>query len=205
MSTTNATTMESALSEREIDLLRSAYRVIARQGSHRISLQDVADESGVSKGLVLYHFKSKDNLLLTTMRWALLRTSARIEERVADVEPGRASISALLGAVWVGPEQNRDFQLLYLDLIEHAVRDPDFSGLFEVTRHIINGQYERVIAAGVDAGAFVADDVPAAAETMRAAIDGMFVAWLQRPDWRETHAEFCDRTERMVLGVLGAR
>jgi AcrR family transcriptional regulator len=42
------------LSPRAQALVRSAYRVITRQGSHRLTLQDVADEAGVSKGMVLY-------------------------------------------------------------------------------------------------------------------------------------------------------
>lgn len=196
--------MEAELSPREVDLLRSAYRVISRQGSHRLSLQDVADESGVSKGLVLYHFKSKDNLLLTTMRWALLRTAARIRERIHGIEDARDTIPALMEAVWIDPERNRAFYLLYLDLIEHAVRVPSFLELFDVTRRIINGLYVEVISQGVEQDVFEVDDVEQAAETMRAFIDGMFLAWLQRSDWETSHAEFCERTRDAVLEALGA-
>lgn len=49
-------------SVREMEIIRSAYRTMAQQGSHRMSLQDVADDAGVSKALVLYHFGTKDAL-----------------------------------------------------------------------------------------------------------------------------------------------
>jgi len=120
---------DETLSPRAYDLVRSAYQVIARQGSHRLSLQDVADEAGVSKGMVLYYFKSKEHLLLVTMRWALEQTEARVRRRAAGAAGPDKAIAALVDAVFVGPEPNRDFYLLYLDLAEHAARVPSFEQL----------------------------------------------------------------------------
>jgi AcrR family transcriptional regulator len=192
------------LSERELTLVRSAYRVVARRGGHRIALQDIADDAGVSKGLLLYHFKTKDNLLLSTMRWALVRTAERIRERVGDVEPGAGVVDALVDAIWIGPEPNRDFYLLYLDLVEHAARVPSFAELPGMTTEIISGLYSELIAEGVDRGAFDVSDVKEAAEQMRAFIDGLFLLWLQRPDWPDTHERYRERCRDGLLRLLAA-
>jgi AcrR family transcriptional regulator len=192
------------LSPRAYDLVRSAYQVIARQGSHRLSLQDVADEAGVSKGMVLYYFKSKENLLLVTMRWALERTEARIRRRIAGARDPQETIAALVDAVFVGPEQNRDFSLLYLDLIEHAARVPSFGRLSGAAVAIIDGLYEEVIRGGVASGGLRVEDPTAAAAAMRVLIDGTFLSWLQRDDWRASHAEFKARCHRNLLTLLGA-
>ena len=191
------------LSQREEELVRSTYRVIARQGGHRLSLQDIADEAGVSKGLVLYHFKSKDRLFLTTMRWALARTARRIRERIAGVTEARAVVTALVDAVFVDPERNHEFTLLYLDLVEHAARVPAFAELPDMTREIINGLYAEVVAAGVADGVFHVDDVDDAAAAMRAYIEGTLLTWLQS-DWRSTHAGYRGRCEAGLLRLLGA-
>jgi AcrR family transcriptional regulator len=191
------------LSEREEELVRSAYRVIARQGGHRLSLQDIATEAGVSKGLVLYHFKSKERLFLVTMRWALARTARRIRERIAGVSDPRKVVTALVDAVFVDPDRNHEFTLLYLDLVEHAARVPSFGELSEMTREIINGLYAEVIAAGVDADVFAVDDVDEAAAAMRAHIEGTLLTWLQ-DDWRSTHRRYRDRCEAGLLRLLGA-
>jgi AcrR family transcriptional regulator len=193
---------DETLSPRAYALVRSAYQVITRQGSHRLSLQDVADQAGVSKGMVLYYFKSKEHLFLVTMRWALERTEARIRQRIAGA--GQA-IAALVDAVFVGPEQNRDFYLLYLDLIEHAARVPSFGQLSGMAHEIINGLYEEVIRDGVAAGGLRVEDPAAAAAAMRALIEGTFLVWLQRQDWRESHAEYKDLCHRNLLVLLGAR
>ena len=196
---------DETLSPRAYDLVRSAYQVITRQGSHRLSLQDVADEAGVSKGMVLYYFKSKEHLFLVTMRWALERTEARIRRRIAGVDDPHEVIAALIDAVFVGPEQNRDFYLLYLDLIEHAARVPSFGRLSGMAHGIINGLYEEVIRDGMARGGFGVEDPVAAAAAMRALIEGTFLGWLQRDDWRAAHAEFKALCHRSLLTLLGAR
>jgi len=194
------------LSPRALALVRSAYRVITRQGSHRLSLQDVADEGGVSKGMVLYYFKSKENLFLTTMRYALERTDARIRERVAavDVDDPHEVVAALIDAIFIGPEQNRSFYLLYIDLVEHAARVPSFGQLSTLASEIIDRQFEEVIRAGVARGGFAVRDPAAAAAAMRALIEGTFLTWMQRDDWRESHARFKELCRASLLRLLGA-
>jgi AcrR family transcriptional regulator len=192
------------LSPRALALVRSAYRVITRQGSHRLSLQDVADEGGVSKGMVLYYFKSKENLFLTTMRYALERTDARIRQRLAAVQDPHDVVSALIDAIFIGPEQNRSFYLLYIDLVEHAARVPSFGRLSTLASEIINRHFEEVIRAGVARGGFAVRDPVAAAAAMRALIEGTFLTWMQRDDWRESHQRFKELCRDGLLRLLGA-
>jgi AcrR family transcriptional regulator len=165
----------------------------------------VADQAGVSKGMVLYYFKSKEHLFLVTMRWALERTEARIRQRIAGAGDAGETIAALVDAVFVGPEQNRDFYLLYLDLIEHAARVPSFGRLSGMAHEIINGLYEEVIRDGVASGGLRVEDPAAAAAAMRALIEGTFLSWLQREDWRDAHARFKDLCHQNLLLLLGVR
>jgi len=195
---------DETLSPRAYDLVRSAYQVITRQGGHRLSLQDVADEAGVSKGMVLYYFKSKEHLFQVTMRWALERTAARVRQRIAGADGPDEAIAALVDAVFVGPEENRQFYLLYLDLIEHAARVPSFEPLSGMAHEIINGLYEEVIRDGVAAGGLRVEDPVAAAAATRALIEGTFLTWLQRDDWRAAHPgckALCHQSLRTLLGA----
>lgn len=45
------------------NLLEAANRVVARAGAARLTLDAVAQEAGMSKGTVLYHFHSKNELI----------------------------------------------------------------------------------------------------------------------------------------------
>ena len=169
--------------ERRDAILRAAYRVMAREGVHRTPLDRVAAEAGVSKGLLLYHFNSKDELFLAAMEWVLDATAERVRKSLADVADPAEAISAVIDAVWIAPEANRDFFRFYLDGVEHQTRSPGFDDLGTTATTIINGLYQEVIEAGSDAGVFAVDDPASAAVDMRALIEGTFLQWLQTDDW----------------------
>lgn len=191
------------MSHREIEILRATYRTMARSGSHRMSLREIADDAGVSKPLLLYHFGSKDNLLLSVMKWALERTEQRIRDGVDQTSSASEQMAALVDAVFVGPQANRDFYLFYLDLVEHAVRDPRFRTLSSMLDSIINGLYVEIVTAGVSEGVFDVDDPAEGARAMRATIEGTFLQWMQTDDWRSSHESWKEQCRRALLRLLG--
>lgn len=81
-------------------VLEAAGEVIRTRGLNA-SLDDIARHAGVSKGGLIYHFASKDDLLLELARSLLATFHAEIQSRLdpADTAPGRftrAYIRALL-------------------------------------------------------------------------------------------------------------
>lgn len=185
-----------------MEIIRSAYRTMARRGSHRMSLQDVADEAGVSKALILYHFGSKDALLFAAMKWALQRTEERIRGGLRSSDNARDQIAAMLDAIFVEPGANREFYLFYLDLIEHAGRIPSFGELSKMLDQIINGLFGDVIANGVREGVFEVQDIEVAARHMRALIEGTFLQWIQTEDWEQNHEAWKQQCLHALLKLL---
>jgi AcrR family transcriptional regulator len=170
-----------------------------------MSLQDVADEAGVSKALLLYHFGTKNALLFAAMKWALERTAERIRDEMASEGTSEEQIAALVDAIFIEPQANREFYLFYLDLIEHAGRVPSFGGLSKMLDDIINGLYREVIADGKAEGVFDVVDVDVAARHMRALIEGTFLQWIQTEDWRRDHGVWKEQCREALLRLLGVR
>src|SRR5205809_1098429 len=48
-------------------ILQAAFTVLSRQGYENTSIKDIAEEAGVAQGLVHYHFKSKQQLVLAVL------------------------------------------------------------------------------------------------------------------------------------------
>jgi AcrR family transcriptional regulator len=191
--------------DRRADLLRAAYRVMARDGVHRAPLQEIAVEAGVSKGLLIYHFQTKDGLVLAALEWVLATTEARIRGRLASTTEPAEAISTVVDAVWVGPEANYDFFRFYLDGVEHQARSPEFDEFAGRAEAIMNSFYRELIVAGVDAGALDVEDATVGAIQMRAVIEGMFLQWVQTPDWRTNHGRYREWCRQALLKALGAR
>jgi AcrR family transcriptional regulator len=197
--------IEPELSEKQVHIIRCTYRLIGEHGVHGVSLQDIAETAGVSKGLIPYYFKTKENLILATMRWVLTQVAERIRSTTAGEETAEARLLAMLDVIFGEPEANRRFYVVYLDLIEYAAREHRFGELSGDFRTSVNGLYAEVIRAGVAEGAFRVRDVDEGAAGMRALIEGVFLQWLQEDDWKATHARYRDFGKRAVLTYLGAR
>ena len=185
-------------SAKQEELLRLAYRLMAAKGMHRMTLQDVADAAGMSKANVVYHYKTKEDLVLTSMQWVLERVAERVVEATASA-PGRdEKIRAMIDAIFLDPRRNRAFYTVYAELIAHSSRNPRFAALNGWFREIVTGQYAAVIDASDESPETVAE----AAMVVRALIDGLFLQWLEEPGWEARHAEYKDLCVRSIIAFL---
>ena len=190
--------------DRSLAIVKAAYRVMSSRGVHRVPLTDVAREAGVSKGLVLYHHRSKDALVLATLEWVLTATAVRLRRVMDAGSDPTESIRAVVNAVWRNPEANRNFFRFYLDGIEHQTRRGGFEGLGTAAENIIEGLYQEVLSSAMSLGVISPADPAEASATMRAIVEGYFLQWLQRTDWRATHSDYRQRCGDAVMNALSA-
>jgi len=193
-----------ALAPKQAHLIRSAYKVMGEKGLSRFSLQDVADEAGVSKAILPYYFESKENLILLTMRWVLARVAKRIREAIDEVETAEEKVSAMVDAIFVSPESNRRFYLVFFDFLGYAARNDRFADVGATFHEICNGLYAEVIRLGQEEGVFHQGDARESAAVVRAMVDGLFTQWIQDKDWKKRHAGCREVCKRSILTYLTA-
>jgi AcrR family transcriptional regulator len=158
----------------------------------------------VSKGIILYHFTTKDRLMLKTMEWVLQRNAERIRKAIATETSPIQKVLAMIEEIFRNADANRRFYLTYLDLLDHAARVAEFGKLNATFRSIVNALYADVIQRGVSEGVFIVEDVDEAAYTLRAIVDGLFLQWLQETNWKSLHPRYREICERSVLTYLRA-
>lgn len=76
-------------------ILEATLRRAVRDGSGALSLQGIADEAGVSKALLLYHFRDKDDILASLIVWVSERVVAREGRALEGSTP-----ATVLEAMW---------------------------------------------------------------------------------------------------------
>jgi TetR/AcrR family fatty acid metabolism transcriptional regulator len=189
-------------STKQEELLRIAYRLMATKGMHRMTLQDVADAAGMSKANVVYHYKSKEDLVLTSMQWVLERVAARVVEATSSAVGRDAKIRAMIDAIFLDPQRNRTFYVVYAELIAHSSRNGRFAALNDWFREIVTGQYASVIGS---TNRRPKKSVAEAAIVVRALIDGLFLQWLEEPDWEARHGDYKDLCVRSIIAFLDNR
>lgn len=116
--------------QRTADLLAAASEVVQRQGIAGTTLRPLAAELGVAPRTLLYHFGSKDDLLVEVIR-NLRHQQPHITRLLGDhTSPGLDPPHELGNAIrqlWreAKQEQARPFLALYYELTALAIRDPE--------------------------------------------------------------------------------
>ena len=121
------------------DILEATERIIRRDGVGSLTLERVAEEAGVSKGGLLYHFKSKQALVRTLLSDTMTATGDRLEELTTGAGPG-AFATAYLDYVRTGEHTTRGvaagiFASAALDEGELAPAQEQFSAWQERLRN----------------------------------------------------------------------
>ncbi|MBS1862204.1 MAG: TetR family transcriptional regulator [Actinobacteria bacterium] len=81
---------------RREQICRAAATVIAREGFAATTLRNVADEAGVSTGMLNHYFSNRQDLLTQTLVFVSERTQRRLTEVIESMPPGWPRVEALL-------------------------------------------------------------------------------------------------------------
>jgi AcrR family transcriptional regulator len=82
---------------RHAQIIRAAYFVASSKGLDGLTVRDVARRAGISHGLVLFHFRSRDQLIVALLDWLLETTTVlRITEDIARIPRPVDRLHALL-------------------------------------------------------------------------------------------------------------
>ncbi len=188
--------------ERRLTLLKAAFREVAEKGFSEVRLEDIAQRAGVSKGVTLYYFDSKEDLFRQLFGWLIDSIHARMREAVAAAEHPVQKLRALVALIFPSPSKNRAFFRAYVDFCGLAARRETFR---EIAERFYAGCREidrGIVEEGMRQGAFMVRDAGEAASTLRAIFDGLMMQWLTERDPEGTFATYRERCERELLGYL---
>ena len=188
--------------ERRLALLKAAFREVAEKGFSEVTLDDIARRAGVSKGVTLYYFRSKEELFRELFSWLIDSIHARMREAVAAAKDPVGKVRALVALIFPSASKNRAFFRAFVDFCGVAARRESFR---EVNERFYAGCREidgGIVEDGIRRGVFPLRDARAAASTMRAMFDGLMMQWLSEKDPEATFGEYRDRCERQILHYL---
>jgi AcrR family transcriptional regulator len=144
----------------KVAIMRAAVAVIGEVGYDAASVRDMAARAGVSVAALYYHFPSKSDLLREFLDEAWEVSLARLQRqlRLAGDDPV-AQLDMLVATIIAGNIHD-DFAKLASNV---ALRDyqrlapPERAAIAKKHRRV-RGMIEKVLANGVEQGAFTTDD-----------------------------------------------
>jgi AcrR family transcriptional regulator len=197
--------MEGALkAERRLDsdkakrIVQAMRASVGKRGAAGSTFDHVAQEAGVSRGLLHYYFGTKERLLVEVVRHDSDVRLARLEESLAAADSVDAIVQALVTQLkdFVG-EGAASHALIY-ELFSVSRRNDEVrEELAELYRRV-RGQVAEVLRAKERDGVVkLRGDADSVASILFALGDGLELQLVSDPDW--------DSTETFATGIATAR
>jgi TetR/AcrR family transcriptional regulator, transcriptional repressor of bet genes len=163
--------------ERRLQITMALLRVMAHKGYERASVAEVAQEAGLTPGLVHYHFKSKLEILLSLFDALVARQQARLERRLAEAGPEPlAAVEAFLDChLALGPDRDPEALACWIAMSGEALRERAVGERLESALRRLADRLQVLLGRGVETGAFRCADPAAAAGALLATIQGYYV------------------------------
>jgi AcrR family transcriptional regulator len=143
--------------DRHQEILDAAARVITDRGLAETRISDIAEQAGVSPGLILYYFESKDRLLSEALTYANDQFYLRMSREIRRIPSAREQLRHLLDLSVPGylPEYGRlDEWALWIEVWVRALRDGEMARDREVLDQRWRGQIADIVRRGQASGEF---------------------------------------------------
>jgi TetR/AcrR family transcriptional repressor of bet genes len=117
---------------RRAEIVRALQTVMARQGYEKATIQAIAAEAGLAPGLLHYHFKSKQEILVSLVTTLADYAQQRFAQLAGEADDPavrlRAYIEARLG---LGPGAAPEIVAAWVMIGAEAVRQPEVKEAFQ--------------------------------------------------------------------------
>ena len=173
---TQETTPEAGADRRREQMLRAALEVIGERGFPETRIADVAERVGSSPALVIYYFKTKDNLLTEAMRYAEDTWYSAVAARVEGADSAAGRLEELVAMTCLPSLTDLpDSWSLWLDLWAQSVRHPEVARVRSEFDEHWRATIAEVVRDGQARGEFGAVDLDDFAIGFSALLDGLAV------------------------------
>lgn len=162
---------------RRAQILDAALRCFARKGYHAAKVDDIASDSGLSKGAIYWHFDSKEEIFLALLdayeqaifaAWDALPTSPALEALHAE---GRIALERIL--------ETRVLLDAWSEFIAHPGARERFARIYERSR----ARVAQVVRDGIERGELCRCDPLHVAAGLTALVEGLLLQAFADPDY----------------------
>jgi AcrR family transcriptional regulator len=118
---------------RREQICRAATTVIAREGFSGTTMRVVADEAGVSTGMLNHYFANRQDLLMQALTFVSERAHGRMLAAIDGIPPGRERLTALLDSMLAdgGDQDTGETWRVWINAYGEAVRLPELRRTIE--------------------------------------------------------------------------
>jgi len=175
--------------ERRSQILEAALRCFAQKGYHQTTMDDIVEESGLSKGTLYWYYESKREIFLSVVEKWLGEWGRSLQGSLSPQDPPAEKLRKLNQAMIRSGLELRDLLPVVMEFWSHATQDETIKEMLRVMFEEYGSLIRGIIQEGITKGEFREADVHHLASILVAAYDGLLFQWVLNPEtfpWPET-------------------
>ncbi len=191
--------------ERRHQIVEGLITVMAKRGYESASISEIAKAAGLTSGLVHYHFKNKQEILLALLDELAKRHLEALATRLAEADdrPEDQLAAFIDRHLALGKDADPDALACWVLLSAEAVRQEEVRQALECVFKHLAAELIQIINRGIEKGVFKCGSVEGAASALISTIQGYFVlAATARSQIPKGSA--APSAKKMAEGLLGA-
>jgi TetR/AcrR family fatty acid metabolism transcriptional regulator len=162
---------------RRDEIVDAALRLILRTGYNQVTLADIADQVGVSKGLISYYFPRKEDVFLAVLQKIVDRTRSDFEGFYAADAPASEKLSMIFSNLFGNEKRARRYYTVVIDYMAQAIRMRQVQEYTQVIYASYRDYMERIVEDGIRAGEFRSVDPPRVVSMLLGMMEGLILQW----------------------------
>ena len=186
---------------RRNQILEAAMKVFARMGFNRARMDDIVEESGLSKGALYWYFKSKDDIITAILDRMVGRETMEMRGMLEDERPVREKLSDLLQSMIADITRMRPFMPILIEFWALQLRR-------KTIRQVIGKYYQAyietltpVIQQGIDRGEFRPVNAMTGSVALGAVVEGTILLWATTPEFVDLESDILEGCNLILDGL----
>jgi AcrR family transcriptional regulator len=187
--------------ERRAQIIESAIKVFARDGFANTRMDDVAAESGVSKGLLYWYFKSKEEIIIAIADLLFSDEFRKMQKLSIEGQTARACLESFLDIfiedlrriLKVAPVIYEFYALAFRNALVRKVMQ-EYLGRFVAI-------LEPIVEHGMQTGEFTPGDARQTTIAISATLEGTLLLWAYAPDMVQPEVQMRTGMSLLLKGL----
>jgi AcrR family transcriptional regulator len=190
--------------ERKTQIMNAAEQVFTRKGLNDARMDDIAEETGLSKGALYWYFKSKDDLIIAILDRIFLGAFKQLDSRKNE------NLSATEAICQFTEEAIRDYKrMLHMmpvayEFLALAFRNKTVQKALRQYLNIYMDALIPIIQRGIDSGEFRQVDAQEVAIAAGAIFEGTVLLWVYDSQRIDVERHIHSSIDLLLQGVLAA-
>jgi TetR/AcrR family transcriptional repressor of bet genes len=118
--------------QRKQEIIQALLKVMSEQGYEKASIQAIAEQAGLTPGLIHYHFKTKQDILLALVNWIATAANERLEKLDKVVDDPWLKLEAFINArLATGDTEMPEVVAAWVVIAGESLRQPEIKEIYQ--------------------------------------------------------------------------